>query len=206
MARAVKDQTAIADPMRDWYPLSFVSPLSRLMEALSGKNVMTISCHSDCGIGCFLIVNSKGEAYPITQFMDLEGAMTELNHLAGKLRSFLQKPLFFAHAMRIMRKYYHQENAPGGFTFGDFLGALGPTLIRGRSHIGKKREWRFLILMGMHFQDVYNYNIDRLKRCVIHYAAPNGRIYPFCAYNSGPLYREKIEREFRLEDTRAGRS
>ena len=31
---------------------------------------------------------------------------------------------------------------------------------------------------------------------MIHYAAPNGKIYPFCAYNSGPVYRERIEREY----------
>jgi len=35
-----------------------------------------------------------------------------------------------------------------------------------------------------------------VKRCCIHYAAPNGRIYPFCTYNSGPVFREKIERQF----------
>ncbi|HUD13168.1 MAG TPA: hypothetical protein VMQ56_05895 [Terracidiphilus sp.] len=31
---------------------------------------------------------------------------------------------------------------------------------------------------------------------MIHYAAPNSKIYPFCAYNSGPVYRERVEREF----------
>jgi 7,8-dihydro-6-hydroxymethylpterin dimethyltransferase len=41
-----------------------------------------------------------------------------------------------------------------------------------------------------------NYDIERVKRCVIHYAAPNGLVYPFCAYNSGPTYREKIERKY----------
>ena len=35
-----------------------------------------------------------------------------------------------------------------------------------------------------------------VKRCGIHYAAPHGGIYPFCAYNSGPVYRERIEKEF----------
>jgi len=35
-----------------------------------------------------------------------------------------------------------------------------------------------------------------VQRCVIHYAAPNGLIYPFCAYNSGPVYRERIEKQF----------
>jgi hypothetical protein len=50
----------------------------------------------------------------------------------------------------------------------------------------------------MHFMDSYNYDIERVKRCVIHYAAPNGLIYPFCAYNSGPVYRERIEKEFSI--------
>jgi uncharacterized radical SAM superfamily Fe-S cluster-containing enzyme len=48
----------------------------------------------------------------------------------------------------------------------------------------------------MHFMDSYNYDVERVKRCVIHYAAPNGKVYPFCAYNSGPVFRERIEKEF----------
>jgi len=35
-----------------------------------------------------------------------------------------------------------------------------------------------------------------VKRCVIHYAAPNGLLYPFCSYNSGPVFRDKIERKY----------
>jgi uncharacterized radical SAM superfamily Fe-S cluster-containing enzyme len=33
---------------------------------------------------------------------------------------------------------------------------------------------------------------------VIHYAAPNGLIYPFCAYNAGPTFREKIEKKYSM--------
>jgi uncharacterized radical SAM superfamily Fe-S cluster-containing enzyme len=54
------------------------------------------------------------------------------------------------------------------------------------------------MLAGMHFMDSYNYDVERVKRCVIHYAAPNGLIYPFCAYNSGPVFRERIEKEFSI--------
>ena len=55
----------------------------------------------------------------------------------------------------------------------------------------------------MHFMDNYNYDIERVKRCVIHYAAPDGKLYPFCTYNSGPTYREKIEKHspFRLKSS-----
>jgi hypothetical protein len=48
----------------------------------------------------------------------------------------------------------------------------------------------------MHFMDAYNYDINRVKRCVIHYTAPNGLVYPFCTYNSGPCFREKIEKQY----------
>lgn len=30
--------------------------------------------------------------------------------------------------------------------------------------------YRTLLVAGMHFQDAYNYDIERVKRCVIHYA------------------------------------
>ena len=56
--------------------------------------------------------------------------------------------------------------------------------------------YKTLLVAGMHFMDVYNYDINRVKRCVIHYTAPNGLVYPFCTYNSGPCFREKIEKQY----------
>ena len=60
----------------------------------------------------------------------------------------------------------------------------------------KKSEWRYLLLVVMHFQDVYNYQIPRVQRCVIHFATPYGRLYPFCTYNCGPVFRNRVEGKF----------
>ena len=46
----------------------------------------------------------------------------------------------------------------------------------------------------MHFMDAYNYDLERVCRCGVHYAAPDGRFYPFCTYNAGPTYRRRVER------------
>ena len=35
--------------------------------------------------------------------------------------------------------------------------------------------------------------MERVQRCVIHYAVPDGRIIPFCTMNS--IHRGKIEKE-----------
>jgi hypothetical protein len=45
---------------------------------------------------------------------------------------------------------------------------------------------------GMHFMDRYNYDTERVRRCVIQYSTPDG-LYPFCTINSGPVYRPYIE-------------
>ncbi|KXB08055.1 hypothetical protein AKJ56_01955 [candidate division MSBL1 archaeon SCGC-AAA382N08] len=39
-----------------------------------------------------------------------------------------------------------------------------------------------LFLGAMWFQDAWNLDINRLKKCVIHYSTPEG-IVPFCSYN-----------------------
>src|SRR5207302_10240293 len=99
-----------------------------------------------------------------------------------------------------LRRFYHSEQAPSGMSFPKFLQTLqGMTDKKyGRNGNDGKFTFRTLLVAGMHFMDSYNYDIERVKRCVIHYAAPNGKIYQFCAYNSGPVFREKIEKEFAI--------
>src|SRR5256885_16512503 len=53
-----------------------------------------------------------------------------------------------------------------------------------------------MYVCGMHLQYNYNYDIERVKRFVIHYATPDGKVIPFCAYNTGPNFREEIEKKF----------
>jgi hypothetical protein len=64
----------------------------------------------------------------------------------------------------------------------------------GRGKTGET-TYRTLMAAAMHFQDRYNYDVERVKRCVIHYSTPDG-LFPFCAYNSGPVHRERIEKKF----------
>jgi uncharacterized radical SAM superfamily Fe-S cluster-containing enzyme len=83
-----------------------------------------------------------------------------------------------------LRHFFYEDKAPQDLTFNKFLQTLqGMTDKRyGRGSSEQKGfSYRTLMLAGMHFMDSYNYDIERVKRCVIHYAAPNGLIYPFCA-------------------------
>ncbi|MFX0010540.1 MAG: hypothetical protein ACFE9R_09510, partial [Candidatus Hermodarchaeota archaeon] len=54
-----------------------------------------------------------------------------------------------------------------------------------------------LLLSSMHFQDAYNMDIERVKRCIVHFgvAMPDGSVkeVSFCTMNT--LHRENIEKQ-----------
>ena len=94
-------------------------------------------------------------------------------------------PRLYGRAVEALRSW-HDSRRP--LTFERFLQTLqGMT---DHSHGCGAGDGTFtcktLLVAGMHFMDAYNYDIERVKRCVIHYSAPNGMVYPFCTYNSGP--------------------
>ncbi len=55
---------------------------------------------------------------------------------------------------------------------------------------------RVIMIGGMHFMDVSNFDLDRVQRCVIHYATPDGKIIPFCTYNN--FHRDEFEKRFSI--------
>jgi len=198
-AHAVKEQTGIADPYEDWFPLSCVTPFSKLISALRGDETTTLSCHPHCSVGTYLFVDQNRKAVPVTQFVDVGPMLQDMDMLARKAGTKRIKFFTKLSAWNSLRKHFHQDRAPEGLTFQKFLQTLqGMTDKKyGRGeHESKGFTYRTLMLAGMHFMDSYNYDVERVKRCVIHYAAPNGLIYPFCAYNSDPVYRERVEKEF----------
>ena len=80
----------------------------------------------------------------------------------------------------------------------NLLGILKELVTKKDKKSLSKWQWNSLFIGAMHFQDSYNYDIERVKRCVIHYATPDGRIIPFCAYNGGPTYRTEVEKKFAM--------
>jgi uncharacterized radical SAM superfamily Fe-S cluster-containing enzyme len=198
-AHAVQQQTGIADPYEDWFPLSCVTPFSKLISALRGEETTTLSCHPHCSLGTYLFVDQNRKATPVPRFVEVGPLLQEMDLLARKAGH--RRIQFFTKlsAWNSLRRFFHEERAPEGLNFTKFLQTLQGLTDKKHGRGKREREgftYRTLMLAGMHFMDSYNYDVERVKRCVIHYAAPNGLIYPFCAYNSGPVFRERIEKQF----------
>ena len=42
--------------------------------------------------------------------------------------------------------------------------------------------------------DAYNMDLERVQHCPINYATPDGRLIPFCTYNT--IHRQEVEHKF----------
>ncbi len=182
---------------RDFFPLNHVVPLSRIMQTLDGKPKVRVSCHSDCSLGTYFFVTPDHQAIPIPKLFDTMKLFRGFNELAAKIEA--RRPDKLANwkdkleiVWTFLRSYRwtERDRRIGPFTF---LRAL-----QGMTHKGKGRgragekNYRTLLAAGMHFMDRYNFDTERIRRCVILYSSADG-IYPFCTINCGPTYRPYIE-------------
>jgi hypothetical protein len=180
----------------DFYPVPSVVPISTLISALLGEQKVTFTAHPHCGIATYLFVQDEKHIVPLTRFVDVEPLFRELFDLSERAERSKVKFPYKAKAFRLLQKYIHKERAPEGLDVIHFLRMLNSVFNDSSKKGLAEFSWNMLFVGGMHFQDSYNYDIERVKRCVIHYSTPDGRIIPFCAYNGGPTYRTEIEKKF----------
>ncbi len=195
LARDFSLQTGLTHPREDWFPLSSAVPLVRYAGALTGAALVNHTCHPHCGLMTLLFIDQNRRAVPITRFLDLYGLLKDIEGLAGRTQKTRIRVLSKVRALQTLNRYFHPKCAPEGLTFFRFLQTLD-------GFADKKYSWddghkghtyKTLYVLGMHFMDAYNYDLERVSRCGVHYSAPDGKIYPFCTYNSGPAFRNRVE-------------
>jgi uncharacterized radical SAM superfamily Fe-S cluster-containing enzyme len=182
--RLVEEQTNGQVTRNDFYPVPAVVPFARAVGALKGKRYPEFTMHEHCGMATFVFVED-GKLTPITRYANIDAFMHSMNEVyrlakAGKrVRARL----------KMFESFRHLK-----------LGVLGPLIggVVGKgSYEALGRLMHHVIMIGaMHFMDPYNLDLERVERCGIHYALPDGRIIPFCTMNN--LHRENIEKQFAI--------
>jgi uncharacterized radical SAM superfamily Fe-S cluster-containing enzyme len=195
MAREFSAQTGITHPVEDWFPLSSAVPLIRYAGALTGAALVNHTCHPHCGLMTLLFVDQNRRAVPITRFLDLYPLLKDIEGLAAKAPRTRVKALSKLRALRALHRFFHPDRAPEGLTFLRFLQTLDGFADKQYTWDPRYRghTYKTFYLAGMHFMDAYNFDLERVARCGVHYSAPDGKIYPFCSYNSGPTFRKRVE-------------
>jgi uncharacterized radical SAM superfamily Fe-S cluster-containing enzyme len=209
LAHDVKKQTGLGEPIRDWFPLSFMSTFCDWADLVHGPQAdwgqLSCGCHPNCGVGMAIMVDKETkEAVPITKFLNAEQLAKDVAKVTDGGRG--KWPSIIGFALALMRNY-DPFQAPTHFKLLDMLrkfdkhfGASGKsygevTSKRTREDIENRRKdrWNVLMIAGMWFQDLFNYDFRRTEQCIIPYATQQGEI-SFCAYNTGIGWRNIVEK------------
>ena len=197
--KIIEDQTDGEVKTSDFYPPSSVESIANFMGALDGEQPsVTLNCHQHCGIATYVFREKtegpgKDKLIPITKFIDVDMLFEKLDELTERLKGdgFAKRKRVLASAATAIPKVVHSKESPENVDIKKIL--LNVFTKRSYDALGDFSKDAMLISC-MHFMDPFNFDEDRVKKCVIHYATPDGRIIPFCTYNS--MYREGVEEEF----------
>jgi 7,8-dihydro-6-hydroxymethylpterin dimethyltransferase len=196
LAHDIHDQAGVTEPMRDWFPLSALSPFGDVCDLIDGPDrafgQLKCGCHPNCGIGTVLFVNKKTkQMVPLCEFLNLEGVLADMRTIFDAGRG---KKLTAAQLIASILRNYNPDKAPPGFTIDtlvkQFMSQMGT---RHKENDAAEFEWRVLFVAGMWFQDLFNYDFRRTEMCIIPYGTQMGEI-SFCAYNTGAGWRNIIEK------------
>ena len=204
------------------YPLPVISEFAKVIAWLSDQPPVEFTCSQDCGFANFMLVDPKNKnVIGIDELIDSEKFLETSSKwykrierekkweregktgilergIFGKLRKDAMKARFFADVSRHLK--------PINEVMGKFSNPLG--IVRNFAGTIFNTSWEAsanwliggnVLLVGlMHFQDLYNFDLNRVNHCLVHYgyidpATDKVRQVPFCAMNA--IHRERIEGE-----------
>jgi len=192
--KAVEQQTGGQVEASDFYPVPFTVPISRFASAYVGREFVKFTCHEHCGVATYIFVED-GRIIPVTRFVDVEKLFGLLDKYAAELKKggFAVKARVLAKMVKDIPGTIDMSKAPKGLNLPKII--LKVLSTGSYSALAEFHE-RAILLACMHFFDAYNADLERLERCGIHYAVPDGRIIPFCSYNN--IHRPEVERKFSI--------
>lgn len=209
LAHDVKAQTGIGEPVRDWFPISFMSTFSDFADLVHGPTAdwgqLSCGCHPNCGIGMAVMCDKETkESVPVTAFLHADQLAKDIARINDASRG---RFLSVVGVTLALLRNYNPFKAPTHFKLMDLVQKFDKCFGMSKKDYGKvtgdrtmqdiqKRRgdrWNFLFIAGMWFQDLFNYDFRRTEQCIIPYATQEGEI-SFCAYNTGVGWRNIIEK------------
>jgi uncharacterized radical SAM superfamily Fe-S cluster-containing enzyme len=182
-AEEVQSQTNNEISAKDMFPLGImVSPI-KLMRKFMKKPWPLFSCSPHCGIVNWVYVSKSGKMIPINRFVNFDrffrGILKTAKNVEKQSKFSLLATLFMSSTISLDMLFVTKE--VGLFTL--MKAILKMFVSPSYQSLGPIRR-RIFMLGCMAFMDQYNFDVNRVRRCVVHYVTPNLQVIPFCAYNN----------------------
>ncbi|BES81370.1 tetraether lipid synthase Tes [Pyrodictium abyssi] len=204
----VEEQTDGQIPADSWFPIPVAAKVAYFLEAMSGELKVCMGNHPACGSATYVFVERGSDGLPkrfipITEFFDVEGFVEYIEEKTAELRreeftsiAKFKRALRLASIVKDISKFVDRERIPKNLNITKLL--VNVFVKRSYDALGEL-HYRMLFLGNMHFMDQYNYDVERVMRCNIHYLVPDGRVIPFCTYNVlNEIYRDYVLRKYQI--------
>ncbi|AUX09650.1 radical SAM domain protein [Halalkaliarchaeum desulfuricum] len=193
---AIEEGTDGQIPADAWYPIPSVLPVSEFAKTWNDAPLYELSNHFACGMATY-VYEDGDSLVPITDFFEVGPFLQALREIADAYEEPLSRFERSRVGARLAWELYQAVDRgaqPENVQIGKWLlEALTAGTYEGLVEFHENS----LFLGMMHFMDPYNYDVDRVQRCDVHYGMPDGRVVPFCAYNVIPdLYRDTTQEEY----------
>jgi uncharacterized radical SAM superfamily Fe-S cluster-containing enzyme len=163
----VEEQSSGDIKVSDFFPVPVVVPVSKAVGEIKDKRYVEFTAHQHCGMATFVFIEN-GKMTPITRYGNIEKFVATLQGVyedaskGSKSKAKLRLVSASRHIkFSFLRKYVLKVLLNGDYkSLGDFARSA-------------------LLISSMHFMDPYNFDLERISRCVIHYAVPTVESYHF---------------------------
>jgi len=197
--KKIEEQTGGEINKDDFFPVPSTARLTSFMELLFNTRKYRLSTHFACGMATY-IFRDGNRLTTLPRFFDVQGFLEYLSDLEEEIEKsrfrIAGKGMAMAKAFRGVQRFVDEERTPPDL---DFKKLLLSSLFKGSYNSLEDINKHSLFIGMMHFQDPYNYDIQRVKKCSVHYALPDGRVIPFCSFNVFPeYYRDKVQDRYSI--------
>jgi uncharacterized radical SAM superfamily Fe-S cluster-containing enzyme len=155
------------------------------MGVIKSRVYPDFSIHPMCGAATFLVIDKDGSYKPIMNYVDVDkfaDVFWDVYYSGAKGKKTMAK-------MKMLKLLPMAKS--------DFVRGLIKNVVTKGTYEALGGLMRRIVMIGiMHFQDVWNIDMDRVQKCAIHYATPDGKVRCFCTYNS--IHRSKVEKQFAI--------
>lgn len=222
LIREIEKQTKGAISMStSWYPLTTIVEFGRVISYLADVEAIEFTCSPDCGFATFLVLNpATGKMESILDYFDAvelvrfsskfwkklkerkkPDLFTKLlgnsGEAGGNLGNLLDRGLEFLDRSQLKARFV-AGLLPAIKKPGKLMEIFSKMLINGKWESVSSFIYGSLLIGSMHFQDAYNFDLDRSQRCIVHFGVwdpTEQRVIesPFCVMNS--VLRGEIEKK-----------
>jgi len=193
--RLCEEQTQGQIKRSDYFTLPMNQVLAKMVT--KGGRHREFGIHPHCGM-IALVSQEKGKFVPVSRFIDNEKLYFRMRRSFELKRS---RPRMMWDLLSGFLMYVRPA----------FWVKLVPLLLTksyksGRNLVDQWMREHWITIGIMQFMDPYNFDLDRVQGCCLHYGVPDdgeekARLIPFCAMNN--IHRRSVEEKFSVKKSKA---